>query len=92
MGSWFYVSHSNSCLLGAELCSSGVRAMLWYSPQLCSVSVPGDFLELRRQFTRKQSGMVLMNGIKDSGSGNQSKKGSLLILMKFQGAKCCNKE
>lgn len=57
-----------------------------------ALPVPGDFLELRRQFTRKQSGMVLMNGIKDSGSGNHSKKGSLLILMKFQEAKCCNKE
>jgi len=26
------------------------------------VSVPGDFQKLRRQFTRKQSGMVLMKG------------------------------
>lgn len=57
-----------------------------------ALPVPGDFLELRRRFTRKQSGMVLMNGIKDSGSGNHNKKGSLLILMKFQEAKCCNKE
>lgn len=75
MGSQFHVSHSNSCPLGAELCSSGARAMLWYSPEHCSVSLPGDFRELRRQFMRKHSGMVIMNGIKDSGSGNQSEKG-----------------
>lgn len=60
----------NCALQVPELCSGAVLSCTH-----CSVSLPGDFRELRRQFMRKHSGMVIMNGIKDSGSGNQSEKG-----------------